>query len=62
MYMLEMEEVRLNKEWMCPHCMEEKGAKPYWICNRYRVFALPNSTTPAAGLLQFISRDIELES
>ncbi|KAL0397215.1 UNVERIFIED_CONTAM: Chaperone protein DnaJ 1 [Sesamum calycinum] len=29
----EMEEVRSNKEWMCPHCMEEKGINPYWICN-----------------------------
>lgn len=33
--LLEMEEVRENKEWMCPHCIEEKGVKPYWICNRY---------------------------
>lgn len=30
-----MEDVRENKEWMCPHCIEEKGIKPYWICNRY---------------------------
>ncbi|XP_042515859.1 cell division cycle-associated 7-like protein isoform X2 [Macadamia integrifolia] len=29
----EMEEVRENKEWMCPHCIEEKGINPYWICN-----------------------------
>lgn len=29
----EMEEVRENKEWMCPHCIEEKGIRPYWICN-----------------------------
>ncbi|GMN69537.1 hypothetical protein TIFTF001_038586 [Ficus carica] len=29
----EMEEVIRNKEWMCPHCMEEKGKNPYWICN-----------------------------
>ncbi|KAI3463548.1 hypothetical protein Pfo_020211 [Paulownia fortunei] len=29
----EMEEVRSNKEWMCPHCMEDKGISPYWICN-----------------------------
>ncbi|KAK9925720.1 hypothetical protein M0R45_022989 [Rubus argutus] len=29
----EMEEVRENKEWMCPHCIEENGVKPYWICN-----------------------------
>jgi hypothetical protein len=30
-----MEEVRKNKEWMCPHCVEETGLLPYWICNRY---------------------------
>ncbi|VAH95100.1 unnamed protein product [Triticum turgidum subsp. durum] len=29
----EMEEVRKNKKWMCPHCVEEKGTKKYWICN-----------------------------
>ncbi|XP_050378103.1 uncharacterized protein LOC126795308 [Argentina anserina] len=29
----EMEEVRQNKDWMCPHCIEEKGVRPYWICN-----------------------------
>jgi len=32
---LEMEDVRANKEWICPHCTEEKGINPYWICNRY---------------------------
>ncbi|CAN4086585.1 unnamed protein product [Withania somnifera] len=29
----ELEEVRANKEWICPHCTEEKGINPYWICN-----------------------------
>jgi cell division cycle-associated protein 7 len=29
-----MEEVRANKNWMCPHCIEEKSIKKYWICNR----------------------------
>ncbi|XP_042003275.1 cell division cycle-associated protein 7-like [Salvia splendens] len=29
----EMEEVRMNKEWMCPHCIEDTGTKPHWICN-----------------------------
>jgi len=32
---LEIEEVREKKGWMCPHCIEEQGTKPYWICNRY---------------------------
>ncbi|XP_058727335.1 uncharacterized protein LOC131598781 [Vicia villosa] len=25
----ELEEVRENKEWTCPHCIEEKGINPY---------------------------------
>ncbi|XLR66353.1 hypothetical protein HN51_008930 [Arachis hypogaea] len=29
----EMEEVRKNKDWMCPHCVEEKGINPFWVCN-----------------------------
>ncbi|KAG9444456.1 hypothetical protein H6P81_015796 [Aristolochia fimbriata] len=29
----DMDEVRKDKGWMCPHCIEEKGTKPYWICN-----------------------------
>ncbi|XP_051113642.1 uncharacterized protein LOC127239490 isoform X2 [Andrographis paniculata] len=29
----EMEEVRTNKDWMCPHCVEDKGLDPFWICN-----------------------------
>uniref|UniRef100_A0A0D9VY47 Zinc-finger domain-containing protein n=1 Tax=Leersia perrieri TaxID=77586 RepID=A0A0D9VY47_9ORYZ len=29
----DMDEVRKNKNWMCPHCIEEKGVKKFWICN-----------------------------
>ncbi|KAI3931767.1 hypothetical protein MKW98_012177 [Papaver atlanticum] len=29
----EIEEVRANKKWMCPRCIENKGIRPYWICN-----------------------------
>lgn len=29
----DMEEVRSMKNWMCPHCIEEQGIRPYWICN-----------------------------
>lgn len=32
-----MDEVRKNKNWMCPHCIEEKGTKKFWICNRYMI-------------------------
>ncbi|KAL6003454.1 hypothetical protein ACLOJK_023684 [Asimina triloba] len=34
-YIYEMEIVRKNKKWMCPHCIEAKGINPYWICNSY---------------------------
>ncbi|XP_011003746.1 PREDICTED: cell division cycle-associated protein 7-like isoform X2 [Populus euphratica] len=42
----DIEEVRENKKWMCPHCVEERGSNPYWICNRYE---LPSN------LLRFIN-------
>ncbi|MFS7948535.1 putative Zinc-finger domain of monoamine-oxidase A repressor R1 [Helianthus anomalus] len=29
----EMEEVRENKQWKCPRCIEEEATRPYWICN-----------------------------
>ncbi|KAG0451232.1 hypothetical protein HPP92_026532 [Vanilla planifolia] len=29
----DLEVVRKMKDWMCPHCIEEKGIRPYWICN-----------------------------
>ncbi|XP_068664045.1 uncharacterized protein [Aristolochia californica] len=29
----DMDEVRNDKGWICPHCIEERGTKPYWICN-----------------------------
>ncbi|GAA0145471.1 hypothetical protein LIER_05654 [Lithospermum erythrorhizon] len=29
----ELEEVRANKQWACPHCIEDEGTRPYWICN-----------------------------
>lgn len=33
--LIEMEDVIANKQWMCPHCIEEMGTKPFWICNRF---------------------------
>ncbi|KAJ0456155.1 putative Zinc-finger domain of monoamine-oxidase A repressor R1, Spt6 acidic [Helianthus annuus] len=33
LFCYEMEEVRENKQWKCPHCIEEEGTRPYWICN-----------------------------
>ncbi|XP_047333302.1 uncharacterized protein LOC124936823 isoform X2 [Impatiens glandulifera] len=31
----ELEEVKKEeKKWMCPHCIEDQGINPFWICNR----------------------------
>ncbi|XP_020102797.1 cell division cycle-associated protein 7-like isoform X2 [Ananas comosus] len=30
---IDMEEVRMKKDWTCPHCIEEKGLNKFWICN-----------------------------
>ncbi|KAI5084138.1 hypothetical protein GOP47_0000307 [Adiantum capillus-veneris] len=29
----DIEQVRQRNDWLCPHCSEEEGVNPYWICN-----------------------------
>ncbi|MCO5585780.1 hypothetical protein L7F22_039716 [Adiantum nelumboides] len=29
----DIEQVRQRNDWLCPHCTEEEGVNPYWICN-----------------------------
>ncbi|KAJ7193494.1 hypothetical protein O6H91_08G049600 [Diphasiastrum complanatum] len=29
----ELEDVKRNPKWMCPHCFEAEGLDPFWICN-----------------------------
>ncbi|KAA8541395.1 hypothetical protein F0562_025358 [Nyssa sinensis] len=50
----EMEEVRENKQWMCPHCIEEKGINPYWICNSS--FCLKQRKMAPTGLAIYRAR------
>lgn len=56
----ELEEVRANQEWMCPHCVEEKGTKPYWICNSS--FCLKKRNMAPTGIAIFKAREMGYES
>ncbi|CAJ1952112.1 unnamed protein product [Sphenostylis stenocarpa] len=29
----EMDEVKKDTGWLCAHCLEKSGTRPYWICN-----------------------------
>ncbi|XP_077234522.1 uncharacterized protein LOC143876714 [Tasmannia lanceolata] len=56
----EMDEVRENKEWMCPHCIEEKGINPYWICNSS--FCLRKRKIAPTGIAIYEAREKGYES
>ncbi|GLT72401.1 hypothetical protein SLA2020_443390 [Shorea laevis] len=56
----ELEEVRNNKGWMCPHCIEEKGTNPYWICNSS--FCLKNRKMAPTGIAIFRARELGYKS
>ncbi|KAG8639847.1 cell division cycle-associated protein 7 isoform X1 [Manihot esculenta] len=56
----EMEEVRENKAWMCPHCIEEKGIKPFWICNSS--LCLKKRKMGPTGLAIYRAREMGYES
>ncbi|KAI3499700.1 hypothetical protein L1887_35505 [Cichorium endivia] len=56
----EMEEVRNNKEWKCPHCIEEEGSKPYWICNSS--FCLKKRKMVPTGIAIYKAREMGYES
>ncbi|TVU45410.1 hypothetical protein EJB05_04897 [Eragrostis curvula] len=57
---LEMEEVRKNKNWMCPHCIEEKGIKKFWICNSS--FCLKKRKIAPTGIAIYDARKQGYES
>ncbi|KAH0455737.1 hypothetical protein IEQ34_015769 [Dendrobium chrysotoxum] len=52
----DMEEVRRMKDWMCPHCIEEKGNKPYWICNSSSLCLKKRKMTPT-GIAIYHARE-----
>lgn len=56
----EMEEVRSNKEWMCPHCVEEEGLNPYWICNSS--FCLKKRRMAPTGIAIYKAREMGYKS
>ncbi|XP_061343753.1 uncharacterized protein LOC133289771 [Gastrolobium bilobum] len=56
----EIEEVRENKGWMCPHCIEEKGIKPYWICNSS--ICLRKRKIPPTGIAIYRAREMGYNS
>ncbi|XP_027359267.1 cell division cycle-associated protein 7-like [Abrus precatorius] len=56
----EIEEVRENKGWMCPHCIEERGMKPYWICNSS--ICLRKRNIPPTGLAIYKAREMGYKS
>ncbi|KAK1433353.1 hypothetical protein QVD17_10263 [Tagetes erecta] len=56
----EMEEVINNKQWKCPHCIEEEGSRPYWICNSS--FCLKKRKMVPTGIAIFRAREMGYES
>ncbi|XP_071709875.1 uncharacterized protein [Rutidosis leptorrhynchoides] len=56
----EMEEVRKNKQWKCPHCIEEEGIKPYWICNSS--ICLKKRKMVPTGIAIYRAREMGYES
>lgn len=56
----EMEEVRSNKEWICPHCVEDKGINPFWICNSS--FCMKKRQMVPTGIAIFRAREMGFKS
>ncbi|KAI5660304.1 hypothetical protein M9H77_29097 [Catharanthus roseus] len=56
----DIDDVRTNKQWMCPHCVEEKGLKPFWICNSS--ICLKKRNMAPTGITIFKAREMGYES
>ncbi|KAM0936969.1 putative Zinc-finger domain of monoamine-oxidase A repressor R1 [Dioscorea sansibarensis] len=56
----ELQDVRRNKNWMCPHCIEEKGINPFWICNSS--ICLKKRKMAPTGIAIFQAREMGYES
>eukprot|EP00899_Mesostigma_viride_P008834 jgi/Mesvir1/17952/Mv12998-RA.1 len=50
-YGQELEEARADPNWLCPHCSEEAGDRPYWICNSS--ICMKKRHLPATGIAIF---------
>ena len=56
----DIEQVRENKNWICPHCSEKTGTKPYWICNS--LLCLRKRDLTSTGISIFKARQMGFES
>ncbi|KAG4991916.1 Cell division cycle-associated 7-like protein [Glycine soja] len=56
----EIEEVRKNKGWTCPHCIEAKGINPHWICNSS--ICLRKRKMPPTGIAVYRAREMGYKS
>ncbi|XP_020205233.1 uncharacterized protein LOC109790486 [Cajanus cajan] len=56
----EIEEVRENKGWMCPHCIEAQGINPHWICNGS--ICLRKRKMPPTGIAVYKAREMGYKS
>ncbi|KAJ0974937.1 hypothetical protein J5N97_016902 [Dioscorea zingiberensis] len=56
----ELEDVRMNKGWMCPHCIEDKGINPFWICNSS--ICLKKRKMAPTGIAIYQAREMGYES
>ncbi|KAH7437312.1 hypothetical protein KP509_05G065500 [Ceratopteris richardii] len=56
----DIEEVRQRGDWVCPHCSEEEGGNPYWICNS-SICLVRRNITPT-GIAIFKAREMGFKS
>eukprot|EP00250_Pteridium_aquilinum_P011808 c20318_g2_i1 orf=50-1231(-) len=56
----EIEHVREKGDWLCPHCSEEEGLNPYWICNSS--ICLSRRKMPPTGIAIFKARELGYQS
>ncbi|GBG85764.1 hypothetical protein CBR_g40493 [Chara braunii] len=51
-----IEEVRADPAWLCPHCKEEEGTDPYFICNSS--ICMRKKNLPALGIVIHTARNL----
>ncbi|CAN6478168.1 unnamed protein product [Victoria cruziana] len=56
----DIDEVRKNKNWVCPHCIEAQGSNPYWICNSS--ICLKRHNLAPTGIAIFRAREMGYKS
>lgn len=56
----DLEHVRERVDWLCPHCSEEQGLNPYWICNSS--ICLSRKKIPPTGIAIYKAKELGFES